>query len=121
MSIAVVGASPREVSLGYKVLDNILTYGFQGTIFPVNPPDVPRRCRFVQLYANLRTCTHDSFISRNFSHDRTLRLPFLSSIPLLESMYIFVQCCKYLPIDADIDRLSTPLDVPAILLYNQNT
>lgn len=35
-SIAVIGASPREGSLGYQIVTN-LRYGFTGRIYPVNP------------------------------------------------------------------------------------
>ena len=36
-SIAVVGASDRPDKVGYKVLSNILTEGFRGEVYPVNP------------------------------------------------------------------------------------
>ena len=36
-SIAVIGASTRETSFGYRALNNLKTYGFQGPIYPVNP------------------------------------------------------------------------------------
>ncbi len=36
-SVAVVGASGEPGKLGYIVLDNILQYGYQGKIYPVNP------------------------------------------------------------------------------------
>ncbi len=36
-SIAVVGASDRPDKVGYKVLSNILTEGFVGNVYPVNP------------------------------------------------------------------------------------
>jgi acetyltransferase len=35
-SVAVVGASANPTKLGYSVLDNIIKYGYQGQIFPVN-------------------------------------------------------------------------------------
>jgi len=35
-SIAVIGASERQESVGYAVLNNLLTMGYQGNIFPVN-------------------------------------------------------------------------------------
>ena len=35
-SIAVIGASPREGSLGYQIITNLL-YGYTGRIYPVNP------------------------------------------------------------------------------------
>ncbi len=36
-SIAVIGASRREDSVGYAILDNLVTEPFQGKIYPVNP------------------------------------------------------------------------------------
>jgi acyl-CoA synthetase (NDP forming) len=36
-SIAVVGASDRPDKVGYKVLSNILTEGYRGEVYPVNP------------------------------------------------------------------------------------
>ncbi len=36
-SIAVIGASKTPGKMGYEVLTNIVKYGFQGPIFPVNP------------------------------------------------------------------------------------
>ncbi len=36
-SVAVVGASERESSVGAQVLRNIRTSGFTGEIYPVNP------------------------------------------------------------------------------------
>ncbi len=36
-SIAVIGASTREKSIGYLVMENLLDGGFQGPIMPVNP------------------------------------------------------------------------------------
>lgn len=36
-SIAVIGASTREMSFGYRALNNLKTHGFQGPIYPVNP------------------------------------------------------------------------------------
>jgi acetyltransferase len=36
-SIAVVGASDRPDKVGYKVLSNILTEGYAGKVYPVNP------------------------------------------------------------------------------------
>ncbi|MDR3475467.1 MAG: bifunctional acetate--CoA ligase family protein/GNAT family N-acetyltransferase [Devosia sp.] len=36
-SIALVGASPREGSVGHFVLRNILTGGFTGAVYPINP------------------------------------------------------------------------------------
>src|SRR6267143_266485 len=36
-SIAVVGASRRESSIGREILHNLIEYGFSGPIYPVNP------------------------------------------------------------------------------------
>ena len=36
-SVAVIGASRRQGSIGYQILHNLLTYGFQGAVYPVNP------------------------------------------------------------------------------------
>ena len=36
-SIAVVGASRHPNTIGYQVLDNLIRYGFNGPLYPVNP------------------------------------------------------------------------------------
>ncbi|MBI4550172.1 MAG: acetate--CoA ligase family protein [Candidatus Omnitrophica bacterium] len=36
-SVAVIGASRREEAVGHAVFKNILTGGYQGTVYPVNP------------------------------------------------------------------------------------
>jgi acetyl coenzyme A synthetase (ADP forming)-like protein len=36
-SVAVVGASPSPDKLGYAVLHNVIQYGYQGHVFPINP------------------------------------------------------------------------------------
>ncbi|MGM0440599.1 MAG: acetate--CoA ligase alpha subunit [Chlamydiota bacterium] len=36
-SIAVIGASRRQETVGYAVLDNLLKQGYQGRVYPVNP------------------------------------------------------------------------------------
>ena len=36
-SVAIVGASDRELSVGSQVLGNIIDGGFKGSIYPVNP------------------------------------------------------------------------------------
>ena len=36
-SIAVVGASRHEGTIGHEVFRNLLEYDFQGTVYPVNP------------------------------------------------------------------------------------
>jgi len=36
-SIAVIGASDKKGSVGYKLLNNLTTAGYKGTIYPINP------------------------------------------------------------------------------------
>ncbi|MGC2433342.1 MAG: CoA-binding protein, partial [Desulfobaccales bacterium] len=36
-AVAVVGASPREASIGYTLVDNLKKGGFSGKIYPINP------------------------------------------------------------------------------------
>jgi acetate---CoA ligase (ADP-forming) len=36
-SIAVIGASRRPGAIGWQVVDNLLRYGYDGAVFPVNP------------------------------------------------------------------------------------
>ena len=36
-SVCVVGASTKEKSIGYELLNTIKSYGFKGSVFPVNP------------------------------------------------------------------------------------
>ncbi len=38
-SVAVVGASANPDKLGFNVLDNLVKYGFQGAIYPINPKE----------------------------------------------------------------------------------
>ena len=36
-SVAVIGASRRANTMGHQILYNLLTYGFTGAAYPVNP------------------------------------------------------------------------------------
>ena len=36
-AIAVIGASPRELSIGFTLLANLKKEGFPGPIYPINP------------------------------------------------------------------------------------
>ncbi len=38
-SIAVIGASSKEGKIGYEILSNIINYGYEGNIYPVNPSE----------------------------------------------------------------------------------
>ena len=50
-SIAIIGASTRELSIGNVITKNLQTYGYTGKIYPINPnaPDV----RGIKAYRNL--------------------------------------------------------------------
>lgn len=36
-AVAVVGASPNPLTIGHRILENLLAYGFKGPIYPVHP------------------------------------------------------------------------------------
>jgi acetyl coenzyme A synthetase (ADP forming)-like protein len=36
-SVAVVGASRQPNTIGWQIVDNLLRYGFQGSVYPINP------------------------------------------------------------------------------------
>jgi acetyltransferase len=36
-AVAVVGASNRELTIGYRIIENLLDFGFGGPIYPINP------------------------------------------------------------------------------------
>jgi len=36
-SVAVIGASHDQRKIGYKILDNIVSGGYPGKVYPVNP------------------------------------------------------------------------------------
>ncbi|MFH1749229.1 MAG: acetate--CoA ligase family protein [Planctomycetota bacterium] len=36
-AVAVIGASNRELTIGYRIIQNLLDYGYSGQIYPVNP------------------------------------------------------------------------------------
>ena len=38
-AVAVIGASANPSKLGYTVLDNIIKYGFEGQVYPINPKE----------------------------------------------------------------------------------
>jgi acyl-CoA synthetase (NDP forming) len=42
-SIAVIGASRRENTIGHQILHNLITFGFIGAVYSVNPRGEPRR------------------------------------------------------------------------------
>ena len=38
-SVAVVGASSKEGKIGYEIISNVINYGFDGEVYPVNPSE----------------------------------------------------------------------------------
>ena len=36
-AVAVVGASNRELTIGYRIIENLLEFGYTGPVYPVNP------------------------------------------------------------------------------------
>ncbi len=36
-AVAVVGASNRELTIGYRIIENLLDFGYAGPVYPVNP------------------------------------------------------------------------------------
>jgi len=36
-AVAVIGASNRELTIGYRIIQNLLDFGFTGPVYPVNP------------------------------------------------------------------------------------
>jgi acyl-CoA synthetase (NDP forming) len=36
-AVAVVGASNRELTIGYRIIENLLEFGYAGPVYPVNP------------------------------------------------------------------------------------
>ncbi len=44
-TVAIIGASKREGTLGHKVMSNLIRLGFEGILFPVNP-----KAEFIQGY-----------------------------------------------------------------------
>ena len=51
-SIAIVGASSKQTSLSYELVNNMINYGYQGKIFPVNP-----KSDFVHSIKSYKTLT----------------------------------------------------------------
>jgi len=56
-SVAVVGASDNPSKLGWSVLHNIVTYGFRGRVYPVNPGREYVHC--IPCYASVRDIPGD--------------------------------------------------------------
>ena len=52
--VAVIGASTNPDKLGYQVLDNIIKYGYEGGVYPVNP--TASEILGKQVYASVMDC-----------------------------------------------------------------
>jgi acetyltransferase len=51
-AVAVVGASNRELTIGYRIIENLLDFGYTGPIYPINPkaPEI----RGLKAYPSIR-------------------------------------------------------------------
>ncbi|MCA9549292.1 MAG: acetate--CoA ligase family protein [Myxococcales bacterium] len=56
-SVAVIGASRREKSVGYQLVANLVKYGYDGPVYPVNP--AARSVHSVPAYPNLASIPDD--------------------------------------------------------------
>lgn len=61
-SLAIIGASDRDGSLGRVVIENVIRAGFEGEIWPINPKHdqvAGHRCyRRVAMFPVCRPCRH---------------------------------------------------------------
>ena len=62
-SVAIVGASSREGSVGNAVITNILSGGFTGKLYPVNPSSSDTILG-LKCYKNIHDCSADSVLQR---------------------------------------------------------
>jgi acetyltransferase len=53
-SVAVIGASSKELSIGNRVIKNLLDFGFKGEIYPVNPK--ADEIRGLKAYPSIMEC-----------------------------------------------------------------
>ena len=51
-AVAVVGASNRELTIGYRIIQNLLEFGYRGPVYPVNPKG--GEIRGLKAYASIR-------------------------------------------------------------------
>ena len=56
-SVAVIGASDKKGSIGYAIFSNILSSGFNGIVYPVNPKCI--NIKSVKTYANVIDIPYD--------------------------------------------------------------
>ena len=53
-SVAVIGASSKELSIGNRVIKNLIDFGFKGGIYPINPK--ADEIRGLKAYASIMEC-----------------------------------------------------------------
>ena len=53
-SVAVIGASSKELSIGNRVIKNLIDFGFKGGIFPINPK--ADKIRGLKAYPSIMEC-----------------------------------------------------------------
>ena len=52
--VAVIGASSKELSIGNRVIKNLIDFGFNGTIYPINPK--ADEIRGIKAYKSITDC-----------------------------------------------------------------
>ncbi len=55
-SVALIGASSKELSIGNVIIKNLLHYGFKGPIYPINPK--VDEIRGLKAYASILDVPH---------------------------------------------------------------
>ena len=53
-SVAVIGASSKELSIGNRVIKNLIDFGFKGGIYPINPK--ADEIRGLKAYKSIMEC-----------------------------------------------------------------
>ena len=56
-SVAVIGASSKELSIGNRVIKNLIDFGFKGGIYPINPK--ADEIRGLKAYKSIMECPDD--------------------------------------------------------------
>ena len=50
-SVAIIGASTKELSIGNRIIKNLQDFGFKGSIYPINPK--PDEVRGIKSYNSI--------------------------------------------------------------------
>ena len=53
-SVAVIGASTKDLSIGNRVIKNLVDFGFTGTVYPINPS--ADEVRGIKAYKSILDC-----------------------------------------------------------------